>query len=174
MQYRKHRQPLVPRKLTRGVTERIDMFGQPVIPMYEHDAEKAAEDLVALGVQSIAVVFLNSFANAAHERRCAEIAAKVVKASGRDIPVVVSSEVAPIMREVSRANATIIQAYAAEPARAQLETVEKRLSDIGYDHSLKTVLCYGGVTNIRYPRLFETVMSGPVGGMMGGYYLAET
>jgi len=92
MQYRKHRTPLVPRKLTRGVTERIDMFGQPVIPMYEHDAKKAAEDLVALGVQSIAIVFLNSFANPAHERRCAEIAAKVVKASGRDIPVVVSSE----------------------------------------------------------------------------------
>ncbi len=35
------------------------------------------------------------------------------------------------------------------------------------------MLCYGGVTNIRYPRLFETVMSGPVGGMMGGHYLAN-
>jgi N-methylhydantoinase A/oxoprolinase/acetone carboxylase beta subunit len=173
MQYRKHRTPLIPRKFTRGVTERIDMFGQPVIPMYEHEAKKAAEELVGLGVQSIAVVFLNSFANPAHEKRCADIAAEVVKAAGKEIPVIVSSEVAPIMREVSRANATIIQAYAAEPARAQLETVEKKLSDIGYEPSLKTVLCYGGVTNIRYPRLFETVMSGPVGGMMGGYYLAQ-
>jgi N-methylhydantoinase A/oxoprolinase/acetone carboxylase beta subunit len=174
MQYRKHREPLVPRKLTRGVTERIDMFGQPVIPMYEHEAKRAADELLAAGVESIAIVFLNSFANPAHEKRCAEITQEAVKAAGKSIPVVVSCEVAPIIREVSRANATIIQAYAAEPAREQLMMVEKKLSDIGYDHSLKTVLCYGGVTSIRYPRLFETVMSGPVGGMMGGYYLAET
>jgi N-methylhydantoinase A/oxoprolinase/acetone carboxylase beta subunit len=173
MQYRKHRTPLVPRKLTRGVTERIDMFGQPVIPMYEHEARKAAEELVAMGVQSIAIVFLYSFSNPVHEQRCAEIAHEVIAASGRDIPVVISSEVAPIMREVSRANATIIQAYAAEPAREQLQTVEGKLAGLGYEHSLKTVLCYGGVTNIRYPRLFETVMSGPVGGMMGGHYLAQ-
>jgi N-methylhydantoinase A/oxoprolinase/acetone carboxylase beta subunit len=52
--------------------------------------------------------------------------------------------------------------------------VEKKLTDAGYEHSLKTVLCYGGITNIRYPRLFETVMSGPVGGIMGAHYLART
>jgi N-methylhydantoinase A/oxoprolinase/acetone carboxylase beta subunit len=173
MQYRKHREPLVPRKLTRGVTERIDLFGQPVIPMYEHEVNKAVEELLAQGVESIAVVFLNSFSNPMHEQRCAEMAREVISAAGKDVPVVISCEVAPIIREVSRANATIIQAYAAEPARAQLETVERKLAAIGYDHSLKTVLCYGGVTNIRYPRLFETVMSGPVGGMMGGHYLAQ-
>ena len=46
MQYRKHRTPLVPRKLTRGITERIDMFGTPVIPMYEFEVEKAARELI--------------------------------------------------------------------------------------------------------------------------------
>ena len=40
MQYRKHRQPLVPRKLTRGATERVDLFGNIVIPLYEHEVEK--------------------------------------------------------------------------------------------------------------------------------------
>jgi N-methylhydantoinase A/oxoprolinase/acetone carboxylase beta subunit len=82
--------------------------------------------------------------------------------------------VAPVVREVSRANATVIQAYAAEPARKQLLQVEEKLAERGYPHSLKTVLCYGGVTNVRYPRLFETVMSGPVGGIMGGHYMANT
>jgi N-methylhydantoinase A/oxoprolinase/acetone carboxylase beta subunit len=76
------------------------------------------------------------------------------------------------VREVSRANATVIQAYAAEPSRKQLIQVEEKLSARGYPHTLKTVLGYGGVTNIRYPRLFETVMSGPVGGIMGGHYMA--
>ena len=88
--------------------------------------------------------------------------------------MLLSCEVAPILREVSRANATVIQAYAAEPARKQLLGIEAKLAEAGYKHSLKTVLCYGGVTNIRYPRLFETMMSGPVGGMMGGHYWGGT
>lgn len=174
MQYRKHRQPLVPRKLTRGVTERLDLFGQEVIPLYEHEVESAVRELLAEGVDSLAIVFLYSFTNPSHEVRAAEIARQVMQEMERPVPLVLSSEVAPIVREVSRANATIIQAYAAEPARKQLLGVEAKLAETGYEHSLKTVLCYGGVTNIRYPRLFETVMSGPVGGIMGGHYLAKT
>jgi len=174
MQYRKHREPLIPRKYTRGVTERIDMFGTPVIPMYEHEVEKGVRELLDEGCESLAIVFLNSFVNPSHERRAAEIAAKVMSEAGRTITIVVSSEVAPIVREVSRANATVIQAYAAEPARKQLMNVEDKLLKRGYKHSLNTVLGYGGITNIRYPRLFETVMSGPVGGIMGGHHMAKT
>ncbi len=172
MQYRKHRQPLVPRRLTRGATERIDMFGKVVIPLYEHEVERGVRELVDEGIQSLAILFLYSFNNPAHELRAAEIARKIIEQSGRQIPVVISSEVAPTMREVSRANATVIQAYATAPARKQLLAVEEKLTKAGYRHSLKTVLCYGGVTNIRYPRLFETVMSGPVGGIMGAHYLS--
>ena len=174
MQYRKHREPLVPRSMTRGVTERIDMFGQPVIPMYEHEVESGVRELLAEGVEAIAILFLWSFTNPMHELKAGEIARKIVEESGREVPVILSCEVSPVTREVSRANALIIQAYAAEPAREQLIGVEKKLIEKGYKHSLKTVLCYGGVTNIRYPRLFETVMSGPVGGIMGGKHLANT
>ncbi|MFN8544471.1 MAG: hydantoinase/oxoprolinase family protein [Candidatus Binatia bacterium] len=173
MQYRKHGAPLVPRSLTRGVTERIDMFGKAVIPLYEHEVVRAVDELLAQGIESLAIVFLQSFTNPAHEQRAREIAEDAIRKSGRTIPVVISSEVAPVQREISRANATVIQAYAAEPARKVFLTVEKKLADCGYDRSLKTVLCYGGVTNIRYKRLFETVMSGPVGGLMGGHYLAQ-
>jgi N-methylhydantoinase A/oxoprolinase/acetone carboxylase beta subunit len=173
MQYRKHAEPLVPRKLTRGVTERIDMFGQPVIPIYEQEVRRAVEELLERGIESLAILFLYSFINPAHELRALEIAREVIRDSGRTLPVVISSEVAPVQREVSRANATVIQAYATEPARDQFLRVEEKIADLGYDRSLKTVLCYGGVTNIRYPRLFETVMSGPVGGLMGGHYLGR-
>ncbi|MCH8949908.1 MAG: hydantoinase/oxoprolinase family protein, partial [Chloroflexi bacterium] len=174
MQYRKHREPLIPRAYTRGVTERIDMFGQPVIPMYEHEVERGVRELLEDGIESLAILFLHSFTNPAHEVRAGEIARDVMKEMGRTVPLVLSSEVAPIAREVSRANATVIQAYAAEPSRKQLFNIEEKLVEIGYEHSLKTVLCYGGVTNIRYKRLFETVMSGPVGGIMGGQHLANT
>ena len=68
MQYRKHREPLVPRRLTRGVTERIDLFGKPVIPLYEHEVERGVAELLDLGIESLAIVFLFSFNNPAHEQ----------------------------------------------------------------------------------------------------------
>jgi len=173
MQYRKHALPLVPRKLTRGVTERIDMFGKPVIPIYEHEVHQAVRELVDEGIESLAIVFLYSFVNPAHEQRARDIAQEILRETGRSVYLALSSEVAPVQREISRANATVIQAYATEPARRQFLTVESKLAAKGYDRSLKTVLCYGGVTNIRYPRLFETMMSGPVGGLMGGHYLGR-
>jgi N-methylhydantoinase A/oxoprolinase/acetone carboxylase beta subunit len=174
MQYRKHRIPLVPRKLARGVTERIDMFGEVVIPMYEAEVEKGAKELlVDEQVQAIAIIFLQSYTNPVHEQRAAEIVRRVMKDVGREVVLELSSEVAPTMREVSRANATVVQAYASDPARRQLTRIEEELVKIGYKHSLKTVLGYGGITNIRYPRLFEAAMSGPVGGLMGAKYLGE-
>ncbi|HIF63459.1 MAG TPA: hydantoinase/oxoprolinase family protein [Deltaproteobacteria bacterium] len=174
MQYRKHRTPLVPRSLARGVTERVDMFGQVVIPMYEHEVEQGIRELlVDEQVEAIAIVFLQSFNNATHERRAAEIAREVMKETGREVVLELSSQVAPTTREVSRANATVVQAYASDPARKQLLRIEEEMKGVGYEHSLKTVLGYGGITNIRYPRLFEAAMSGPVGGLMGAKYLSS-
>ena len=174
MQYRKHRTPLVPRKLARGATERIDMFGQVVIPLYEHEVEQGIRELlIDEECEAIAIVFLQSFNNPQHEERAAEIARRVMQEVGREIPMELSSQVAPTMREVSRANATVIQAYASNAARKQLFRIEEELVKIGYSHSLKTVLGYGGITNIRYPRLFEAAMSGPVGGLMGAKYLSS-
>ena len=174
MQYRKHRVPLVPRRLARGVTERIDMFGQVVIPMYEHEVEQGIRELIVdEEVESIAIIFLQSFTNPQHETRAAEIARKVMKDVGREVVLEVSSQVAPTAREISRANATVVQAYASDPARKQLFRIEEELAKIGYDKSLKTVLGYGGITNIRYPRLFEAAMSGPGGGLMGAKYLSS-
>jgi acetone carboxylase beta subunit len=173
MQYRKHREPLVPRKLARGVTERIDMFGTPVIPMYEHEVREGVRELlVDEEVEAIAIVFLQSFNNPAHELRAAEIAREVMAEVGREVVLELSSEVAPTTREISRANATVIQAYATAPARKQLFRIEEELQAVGLQNALTTVLGYGGITNIRYPRLFEAAMSGPVGGLMGAKYLS--
>ncbi|MCZ7530081.1 MAG: hydantoinase/oxoprolinase family protein [Acidimicrobiia bacterium] len=174
MQYRKHRIPLVPREQARGITERIDMFGQPVIPLYEHEVEQGARELlVDEECEAIAIVFLMSYTNPQHEERAAQIVRRVMQEVGREVPLEISSEVAPTTREVSRANATVIQAYASHAAREQLFRIEEELKKIDYSHSLKTVLGYGGITNIRYPRLFESAMSGPVGGLMGAKYLSS-
>jgi N-methylhydantoinase A/oxoprolinase/acetone carboxylase beta subunit len=174
MQYRRHRTPLVPSQLARGVTERIDMFGTPVIPMYEDEVREGARSLIAdEKVEAIAIIFLQSFVNPAHENRAAEICREVMVELGQEVVLEVSNKVAPTTREISRANATVIQAYASDPARKQLYRIEEELAKTGYAHSLKTVLGYGGITNIRYPRLFEAAMSGPVGGLMGAKYLSS-
>jgi len=174
MQCRKHRIPLVPSALARGVTERIDMFGTPVIPMYEDEVREGARSLlVDEAVDAIAIIFLQSYVNPQHEERAAEICREVMREVDREVVLELSSKVAPTMREISRANATVVQAYASDPARKQLYRIEEELTKIGYPHSLKTVLGYGGITNIRYPRLFEAAMSGPVGGLMGAKYLAS-
>jgi N-methylhydantoinase A/oxoprolinase/acetone carboxylase beta subunit len=174
MQYRKHRIPLVPRNQARGVTERIDMFGQPVIPLYEKEVEQGVRELLEdEECEALAIVFLHSYTNPMHEERAGQIARRVMEELGKDVPLELSCEVAPTAREVSRANATVIQAYASSPARKQLVQIEDRLKGIEYSKNLKTVLGYGGVADIRYPRLFEAAMSGPVGGLMGAKYLAS-
>src|SRR4029450_8421812 len=91
LQSRKPPQPPVPRRLTRGVTERIDMFGHVVIPMYEHEAEQGVRELLAAGIESLAIVFLHSFTNAEHEEKAAEIARRMMREAGREIPLAVSS-----------------------------------------------------------------------------------
>jgi acetone carboxylase beta subunit len=149
------------------------MFGQVIIPMYEDEVRQGIRELIVdEEVESIAIIFLQSYTNPQHELRAAEIAREVMKDLGREVVLELSSLVAPTTREISRANATVVQAYASDPARKQLYRIEEQLAKTGYGPSLKTVLGYGGITNIRYPRLFEAAMSGPVGGLMGAKYLS--
>ncbi|MEA2625133.1 MAG: acetone carboxylase, beta subunit, partial [Candidatus Binatota bacterium] len=169
-----HPSALVDRLHVHGVTERIDVFGETVIPLYEHEVETAAAELVKDGVEAIVVHFLYSYLNPDHEKRAEAIIRAVAARSGRngDLPVYLGSELRPVIRENSRLNAVLIEAYAVAPVRAQLEKVEKAIQAQGYRYPLQTVLAYGGLCNIRYPRLHETLISGPVGGVMGAKHIS--
>ena len=165
--------PLVPRRLVKGVEGEIDMFGAEVIPLYEDMARQAVEELLDENVDSIAVSFLQSFLNPAHELRVAQIADEIMKKRGRRVPVYLSHQICPIMREVGRLNTVVLHAYVAEPGREQLFKVEKRLQEGGYKYPLQIVLAHGGLSNIRYPRIYEASFSGPIGGLMGARYLSQ-
>ncbi|HEY49837.1 MAG TPA: hydantoinase/oxoprolinase family protein [Dehalococcoidia bacterium] len=169
-----HNKPLVPRKLIKGVTERISIvFGEEVIPVYEDEARAATAELLDRGVEGIAILCLHSYSNPAHEQKIAEIAREVMKKKGRRIPLYLSSELMPVWRECSRLNATVLQAYGAEPVREHLFTIEQKLRDKGYKYPLQIVLADGGIANIRYPALFKACFSGPIGGLLGGRYLSQ-
>lgn len=173
MVLRKHAEPLVPKKLIKGVTERIDLFGNVRIPLYEDDVSEGVTKLLDQGIEALVISFLQSYINPAHEKRAAEIARDVMKGMGKEIPIFTGSNLSPIAREVSRTNTAIVQAYAVEPVRKHLFRIEQKLKDNGYPANLHTVLGYGGKCDIRYERLYESLASGPVGGLFGAAYLGQ-
>ncbi|MEA2158734.1 MAG: acetone carboxylase, beta subunit, partial [Solirubrobacteraceae bacterium] len=168
-----HPSPLIPKARIRGVTERVDHFGHVAIPMYEHDVERAAEELLESDVEGFCICFLMSYLNPAHELRAKQIVEDVIGRRGAELPVFLSSTVRPVMREGSRLNSTVVEAYAAAPVRRHLHKIEDVIQAEGFRNPLQTILSYGGLANIRYPRLHETMISGPVGGMLGAQYVGD-
>ena len=168
-----HNQPLIPRRRVRGVSERTDMFGDIAIKLYEDDARVAVRELLAQKLEGIAVCFLHSYANPHNEQRMEAICREIMAEQDVDMPIYLSSHIRPVIRENQRVNATTIEAYAADPVRRQLHSVEDRARNLGFRKQLTTMLSYGGLANIRHPRLHETLISGPIGGMLGAHYIAQ-
>ena len=169
----KHPERLLSRRDVHGATGRIDLFGAEAIPLYEHEVEEAAKRLIDKGVEAIVIHFLYSYLNNSHEQRAAEIVRSAIEASGKEIDVFCGSEVRPVIRENSRLNCALIEAYASAPSRRHLFGIEEALQRQGFRYQMQTVLAYGGLCNIRYPRLHETFISGPVGGVMAGSFVAD-
>lgn len=168
-----HPEPLVPRNLVRGITERIDQFGDEVIPVYEHEVVIATKELLDQGVKAICVCCLFSYVNDAHEKRIGRIVEQVLTEHAREVPIYYSCEIRPVVREQSRLNSVIIEAYAAARGREQLIGVDEAARQRGFRHGVQTVLSYGGLASISHPRLHETMISGPVGGILGAKYLGD-
>ena len=168
-----HPDPLVPRRRTHGVTERIDQFGDVVIPLYEHEARAAAKALIRDKVEGICICLLFAHVNPAHEQRVAAIVADEVERAGADTRIYSSHVIRPVIREQSRLNSVLIEAYATSRGRAQLEAIESVSKRHGFRYGVQTLLSFGGLTSIRHPRLHETMISGPIGGILGAAYVGR-
>jgi len=165
-----HNAPLVPRELIRGVRGRIDPFGAEAVPLYEDEARAAVEELRDAGVESIVVCFLQSYRTPVHETRVREIAAEVAPG----LPVFCSSEFYPVKRDFPRLNTTVIEAYAAEPSREQLGRIRDASNEAGAAFELRIMAAHGGTISIEARQLARTLISGPIGGVVGSRYLADT
>lgn len=165
--------PLVPRELTFGVTERIDMFGNIVIPLREEEAYEAARNLVEQNVEGIVISFLHSYKNPVHERRVRDIVLEVVREAGKAIPVFASSDYYPVRKESHRTNTTILEAYAAEPSRKTLVRINERFKQLGSRFDLRVMASHGGTISWKAKELARTVVSGPIGGVIGARSLGE-
>ena len=154
--------PLVPRRLRFPVRERIDARGRVLVPLDEAGVSSLADGLAAAGIQSVAIGFLHSFTNPAHERRAGEILAARLPG----VPVTLSSDVSPEMREYERFSTACANAYVQPLISRYLADLEAMLRDEGFVCPLFLMLSGGGLTSvetaIRFPvRLVE---SGPAGG----------
>jgi len=168
-----HNEPLVPHEQMRGVRGRMDLFGDEAIPLYEGEARQAVEELLDLEVQAIVVCLLHSYANAAHEVRVGEIAREVMDARALTVPLFLSSELYPMRRDFPRLNTTLIEAYAAEPSRGQLSKVAARCADVGAGFELRVMASHGGTISTEAKELARTLVSGPIGGVVGARHLAR-
>ena len=178
-----HTRPIVDPKNVLGVSERIgggSYFGAShrppgdvLIPLNESDVREATEVLLDRGVEVIGILFINSYIAPAHEHKAKAIAEEIVRKRGVKVPVVCSFDISPVAMENYRLKSLLFQCSAAERARGQLLSVEKVAQADGYKGRLLTLLSYGGAVNVEYPRLYETMVSGPIGGLMGAQVVAK-
>ncbi len=162
---------LVPQRLTEEVTERLDHQGEVLVPLDEAELRRAVRRLRDDGVIAIAVCFLFSFVNPAHERRALAIAAE--EAPGCRISL--SSSVLPVIREYPRLSTTVIDAYVGPRIASYLGRLEERLRAAGITTpQLFLMQSNGGLMRLaigaRHPN--QTLLSGPAAGVIAGTTLA--
>lgn len=145
--------------------------GTEVIPLNEAQVRKAVEELLDARVEIIGVVFQASYANPAHERRAAEIAGEIIAKRGLTTNVETSYDISPRRGENMRFKSLLFQCYGAELTRESLTRVEDAAKGEGFKYPIQTMLAYGSAVNRHYPRLYEAVVSGPIGGLIGARYL---
>jgi len=162
--------PLVPRTLIKGIVERVDCFGEAVVPIDQEQARRAIKELVAEGVEAIAICLLWSFVNPAHEM----ILKQMIQEEYPDIFISVSHEVAPRVKEYARAMTVIIDACVGKLMRQYLDSLNKELVDRGLRRSISIMHAYGGVTSWETARPVSTIESGPVGGVVGSKFIGNT
>ncbi|MBV8272525.1 MAG: hydantoinase/oxoprolinase family protein [Cupriavidus sp.] len=166
-----HNEPLVPRSRIHGIRGRINVFGKEVIPLYEHEVRQAVEALLKDEVEAIVVCLLFSYKNGEHEQRVKAIAEEVMAARNSSAKLFLSSELYPMRQDFPRLNSTLIEAYAAEPSRNTLGNVKKRLADAGAAFDIRVMASHGGSVSTEARALARTLISGPIGGVIGSRYL---
>ena len=146
--------------------------GQVLQPLDEEALRAAVRQLRDDGVEAIAVCFLFSFLNPAHERRAAEIIAE--EAPG--LYVSLSHEVIPLYREYERFSTTCLNAYVGPRTARYLDRFEQSLRAIGLGSGLHLMQSSGGAATLDAAtrRPVTLLMSGPAGGLLGGIWVGQT
>ncbi len=164
--------PLVPRRWRREAVERLAADGGVVTALDEASVHEAAAFFLAEGVEAVAICFLNSYANPAHERR----AAAILRATAPTLLVTASCEVLSEIQEYERTSTAVVNAYILPAMRGYLSRLQERLAAIGLSAPVQVMASNGGMIGLATARerpVFA-VGSGPAGGVAGSAKLGPS
>ena len=156
--------PLVPRRRRYEITERMGARGEVVTALDAAAVQALAAQLAASDVAAVAVCFLHSYVNSAHERQAAEILRAALP--GRFLSI--SHEVLPEIREYERTSTTVVNAYVGPLVSQYLTALQKRLKDSGINGRLLMMQSSGGTLDVErvIAKPATVIESGPAAGVV--------
>jgi N-methylhydantoinase A len=162
---------LAPRHLRREVNERVDAAGTVLMPFDADEFRTTVRALVADGIEAIAVAFIHSYRNPTHERA----AKAILAAEFPHLPVTISADVAPEIREFERTSTAVCNAYVQPLMRRYLARLQAELQRMGLQGSLYIMLSGGGITTVRAAEEFPVriIESGPAAGAIAASFYSE-
>jgi N-methylhydantoinase A len=167
-----HKPPqIVPRHLRFEVTERINSRGEVLMPLDESELRGIAKSLKRENVAALAICFLHSFKNSAHERRAREI----ILEEFPEVSIALSSLVATEHREFERGMTTILNAYLAPVVERWIGDLQQELRKRGFAGEIVLTKSDGGglTADSAKNSAINMLLSGPAGGVIGGAYMAS-
>jgi N-methylhydantoinase A len=162
---------VVPRRLIAEIDERIDAEGDVVVPLDEAQVVQRTQALVDDGIEALAVCYLWSFLNPAHEARTKEL----LEAEFPELFLSVSHELYPVIREYERMVTTVLNAFVSEAVSTYVEELEARLQAAGFRGRVYLGQSLGGSLEPAEAkrRPLHLFNSGPVGGVIGARRMAD-
>jgi N-methylhydantoinase A len=166
----KRPQPLIPRDLVFGITGRLKADGSEQTALDEASVARAVEGARAAGAEGIVISLLHSYRNPAHE-----LAAKRMVERLTDIPVFLSSETWPIIREYERTITAVIGAYVQPRVAHYLGSLQAALKNAGVPAEPRLTKSNGGVMSAEQGKsqCVQMILSGTASGVIGASYVAE-
>ncbi|MBA3874481.1 MAG: hydantoinase/oxoprolinase family protein [Anaerolineae bacterium] len=165
--------PLIPPHWCYEIPERLDYTGKILTPLDMTALDHVLDDIAAQGIESVAVCFLYSYVNAAHEQAVRQRILE--RGLLQEWQVALSSEVLPEFREYERASTAALDAYVRPVMSHYLSTLEERLNANGSRVSLRIMKSDGGVMSAGRARqqAIQTALSGPAAGVIGAFHVAK-
>lgn len=162
--------PLVPREDRFTVAGRISAQGEELVPLDEAALEQLADHIAESGFEAVAIGFIHAYLNPDHERRAREIIG-----SKTTVPISISSEVSPQMREFERFNTVCANAYVRPQMANYLSRLQTRLKETGASCPVFMIHSGGGLISVETASEFPVrlIESGPAGGAIFAADIAQ-
>ena len=163
--------PLVPRELTFELHERMNAAGEVLAPLDPAAVAALAQSLVARGIEAVAVCFLHSYANPAHEVLAGEVLRRELPA----LFVTLSHEILREFREYERTSTTVLNAFVGPRVSRYLRRFEGFAEESRFGGQIAIMRSNGGTMSVGEARRAPVAMmeSGPVAGMIGAGRIAK-